>query len=197
MSAINASGSNVAFISMTIGAALREIKSVKGDISRHGQRAARSIMYSVTEGVEPTAPVFDFTEERKAFERAQEWLVRLQSAVAVTNARTLITFEERKMPLAEAIRRFEEFKGRIAWIEALQINERVERRQEPLSRASTGATEYREVKTTHTSHLSERDRVKEVAALQKRANALNRLIEATNHRVLVRIESLPEEAPVT
>jgi hypothetical protein len=192
MNTSNASSS--AFVSMTIGAALREIKSVKGEVSEHGQRAARSIMFSVTEGVEPPVQVFDFATERKARERAQEWLVRLQSAVAVTNARTSITFEGRKMPLAEAIRRFEELKGDLAWLEALQINERVETRRE-VEYADGVLTGHRTVKTTHSSHLSERDRVKEVAVLRERAKSLNLLIEATNHRVLVRVEPLPKEAP--
>lgn len=192
MNTSNASSS--AFVSMTIGAALREIKSVKGEVSEHGQRAARSIMFSVTEGVEPPVQVFDFATERKARERAQEWLVRLQSAVAVTNARTSITFEGRKMPLAEAIRRFEELKGDLAWLEALQINERVEARRE-VEYADGVPTGHRTVKTTHSSHLSERDRVKEVAVLRERAKSLNLIIEATNHRVLVRVEPLPKEAP--
>lgn len=166
---------------LTISQSLRRISFLKGKLNELSGRAAASVSY-VAGKKEPT---FDFDETRDALEKAREELLQLEASVARANAMTRIDWKDRKVTLAEAIRRLQEFKGQIAWFNGLPIREGSEESTEPVYDELTGRHIRQKVTTVYVTKLTERQHVAEVDRLKDEFQALNTLVEAANHRTEV------------
>ena len=165
---------------LTIAQSLRRIKKCKGRIAELKSRAMQSVSYAADK-----KPTFDFKVMREELAAAKEELVGLESAVAVANATTSVSFEGKEMRLAEAIRRLQELKDEMSWLPQLHIQEGVERVPEvewdPEKERQIRVT--REVKWQ--TGLPELERVKEIEGLRDKFERLNDLVETANHRTEV------------
>lgn len=168
----------------TIAQGLRRVKQLKCSVKEHESRATQSVSY---EAGKP--PKFSFKAEREARAKAQDDLVRLESAIAVANATTRIEAEGRRMTLAEAIRRLQELKANIVFVTGLQLTDGT---REEASRDwddTLGREIRRTRQVTHTTDLSVTDRVAEIEALRARFESLNDVVEAANHRTPIEVEA--------
>ena len=178
-------------LTLTLSQALRRVAELKGEIKEHTSRASGNVCF-----VQEQEPVFRFEEEIMLRAQALEEMIRLEAAIAEANAVTKIEFEGRKMAIAEAVRRLQEFKGEIAFYASLQIREGKTSHREPEFDEHERRV-MRTVETVYVSLLSERSRVAKVAELRKRFSALNGLVESANHRTELLVELPPEVVPET
>jgi hypothetical protein len=165
---------------MTISMSLRRIKSLKGKMGELSARAAACVSFK-----SETPPVFDFDETLNALTGVREELVQLEASVARANATTTIDWAGRKMSLAEAIRRLQEFKGQIDWFSKLPIREGDEHSFENDYDDATGRSVRRKVTITWITKVSEKTRVQKVDQLKEDFEELNSLVESANHRTVV------------
>lgn len=177
-------------VELTLGEALQRANRIKGELSERATRASGNVMYVLQEKVDGDAPkqAFTFGEDWAAVTTLQENLIRLKAAVALSNARLKVEFEGMKIPLVEAVIRQQELKGEIVRLKNLPIHERDERRP----RTSWDGTQRVEVETVtkHRSHLPDRDRANQAAALQKRLDALIAAVNRINGKSTVKVELL-------
>jgi hypothetical protein len=160
---------------MTISQALRRIKKLKGELSDLRSRAEGSVTYSVK-----NPPAFNFGECFEQAANTRSELVRLEARLAATNADTTLTFDEKIMPLVEAIRWLQEFKGQISWIETLNVRE-----QESTTDESWEYTDdMKKVKTITEWHcnLPRKKQAELVKQFKDKFDRLNDAVESTNHR---------------
>jgi hypothetical protein len=118
---------------LTVSQALRAVKSTKGRIAELKTRVAQSVSH--VDGVETT---WDFETSKSDLAKAKERLIGLKSAIAIANATTFITFEDRELTLAEAIRRLEEFKDEMAFLPTLHLRASSARRSSSGMRRRSG-----------------------------------------------------------
>ncbi|GEM_PF-1750851 len=168
---------------LVLTAALRRVSELKGEIKEHGERASGAVSY-----VQGAEPVFRFEEEFALRAQAQEELIRLEAAVTRSNALTMISCGDRKVSIAEAIRRLQELKGDIAFWSALRVREGREQRRESEYDEASGRNVFRTTEVLHISAVGERARVAKVAELRKQFQSLNNAVEASNHRAKVTVE---------
>lgn len=163
-------------MSMTISQGLRQVAKLKGQLNEYLKRAQGAVTY-----IEGEKPAFDFDASMEAADKAREALVKLETAIRVTNATTQVVGRE-GMTLAEATCRLQETKGRIAWLRSLTVE------AQPAVRKRTGHTydaERRlvEVFAVTQCALPEALRAERIEKLQAEFDALNDAVETTNHRV--------------
>lgn len=166
--------------SMTISMALRRIKSLKGRMGELSGRAAACVSYKIE-----TPPVFDFDETLQALSGVREEMVQIEASVARANANTTVDWADRKVTLAEAIRRLQELKGQIDWHQKLGIREGAENTFEPDYDEQTGRSTHRKVTIVWVAKLSEKSRVQKIDSLKEEFETLNTLVESANHRTVV------------
>lgn len=164
---------------MTIAQALRRIKDIKGRVAKHSLNAQQSVTY---ENQNP--PAFDFaTEWEKATLLVSE-MIDLQTRIAVANARTMVSWEGRQVPLVWCTKRLAEIKGAIAWHEGLIVRAHEKTTEESYDWAPGAAGRVRVAKE-FTCRLPEARRAEVIRALQDKFNDLNDQVEKTNHRTNV------------
>ena len=169
----------------TISQGLRRVKQLKGLLREHETRASESVSYAAGK-----QPKFGFKAEREARTKAQSELIRIESAIAVANAKTRIDADGRtQMPLAEAIRRLQEIKGDITFLSGLTLRDGTEEEASHEWDDGAGRNVRRTKQVTYVSELSVVNRVAEVQALRERFEALNDAVEAANHRTQIEIEA--------
>ncbi|MBP7134347.1 hypothetical protein KBA73_03970 [Patescibacteria group bacterium] len=170
--------------SFTISQALRRLKVVKGDLAKHGSRASQGVSYRK----EDRKPTYEFQAERAARAAAQEEMILLETGIARANALTLVSFEGRELPIAEAIRRLQEFKANIAWYGGLSTREGEEKESYHEYDASLARHVTKERPCTYVCELPERGRDAVVEALQVQFQTLNDVVETANHVTRFEVE---------
>jgi len=162
---------------MNIAQGLRRVKKLKGQLGELSRRAATVVSHREGEN-----PAFNFVETREALATAREELVTLEAKVACANATTSIEVEGKEMTIAEAIRRLQETKAEISWLESLPLRTETERVPESVFDEASGryAQKYREIRWV--SLVSEPERVEQVQKLRDRFEAINDAVESANHR---------------
>ncbi len=166
---------------LTISQALRRVKKLKGRMGEHTARATGAVSYDVK-----AKPVFDFAAECGNVARVREELVTLEAAIAVANATNKVSFEGRELTIAEAIRRLQETKAEIAFLQGLRIQEGTV--QGPVEHdwdSATGQRTLRRPEVTYHTDLKETDRVARIDVLRERFDRLNDTVETANHRTPV------------
>ena len=165
---------------ITIAQALRRIKKLKGQIAESTQRAQASVSYEKTK-----VPAFRFQEQVAVIKAAQTELVDLQSRVAVANAKATVPDGSDTITHAEAIRRLQELKGEIVFLQRLSLRNDTVRTREQEYDDVTSKYVINVIETVWVSDLSEKDRDTQVKTLQDRFEVLNNTLEDRNHKVAV------------
>ena len=165
---------------ITIAQALRRIKKLKGQIAESTQRAQASVSNEKTK-----VPAFRFQEQVAVIKAAQTELVDLQSRVAVANAKATVPDGSDTITHAEAIRRLQELKGEIVFLQRLSLRNDTVRTREQEYDDVTSKYVINVIETVWVSDLSEKDRDTQVKTLQDRFEVLNNTLEDRNHKVAV------------
>ncbi len=161
---------------MNLAQALRRISVLKGKMGKRTERASASVSYE-----KDKKPAFDFKATRAEIAGVREELVTLGASVARANATTEIEFDNTRMTLAEAIRRQQECKSEIDWLQKLNLRSGIERRTERDYDEATGRPVTVKHETEYVADLSEVERAAEVEALNERFSRLDTVIETANH----------------
>jgi hypothetical protein len=163
----------------TVAQALRRIKRLKGQHSLLTQRARESVHWTGE-----SKPVFDFTEVVKEREEVTRELIELKAAIAHANATTKVEFEGQSRTIQELVFLMAEFKDEVTFYANLPIRKEKEEVEEakdwdydPTSEKRVRVVE----KIYHHSVLSERERVEKVDKVRRQIDALNDLLESSNH----------------
>lgn len=168
---------------MTVAAALRRIKKLKGEIAILDARIKSAACY--LEGKEPPFPFEGSMQERSL--KVSE-LVGLQMRVAISNANTSFELAGVAIPVVGAIRQLEEIKARIALFNGLPIRDRL--RDVEIERNQEWSDDHDKVvtRTSEKVFLSAMTRVvqaEKIAALTAQFEELNVALEACNHATFV------------
>ena len=167
---------------ISIAAALRRAKRIKGQIAEHTTRATAGVTWD--EGKEP-----GFTYEASVESRAKlvAELLKLDVAVAEANAGTKLPDGK---PVVYAIRKLAELRSEIAFFRALPVRTKqidVETERERDYDAMLEKYVMTEKTTTHRSAISQAKRSEIVDALQLEFETLNAALEHHNHKTLVEV----------
>lgn len=167
---------------VTVGAALRRVKKLKGEIAEISQRAAACVRFDKS-----APPAYEFEELIKQRAELVSKLIMLEASVAVSNATRILP---NKLTAAATIRTLQEIKGEIAFIRGLATQshqDMVETSKNTEYREVDG--EYRHVTDTVTKQwtcrLPEREKNEKIAKLQKKFDELNEMLEAHNHKTFI------------
>lgn len=174
---------------ISLAKALRLRKTLKGEIADLSRRATESVSW--TEGKERN---FDFEQVNAARKARVEELVHLETAIAVTNANTRVSWDGREATMAELIRRHQELKGEISFVSSLNLErgtrkvrvtgDTLEERFETHRRGESPVFET----ITMVSAYTEAERVALLAQLRRTCEALNEVLEEANHRTVVEVD---------
>jgi hypothetical protein len=161
---------------LTVSQSLRRVKKLKGRMAELTARAHGVVSYEAGK-----KPNFEFKALRVEIAKVREDLVTLEAAVAKANAVTVISVDESRMTIAEAIRRLQELKAEMSWVSSLQIREGVERHADMEWDDQTDRPVRRTREVTHISDLKETEKVAEIDELRDRFERLNDAVERANH----------------
>jgi len=165
----------------TVSQCLRKIAPLKAQLKLYKNHAESAVLYDKKD---PQA--FEFHAEMNGFTKALSELLRLQTALAVSNATNHIEWEGKQVLLAWAVRYLEELKGLKAWVDCLPVSSSEEKTEENyVTRYSGGvAASFNEPRTMLCA-LPEAKRFAMSQKLQEEFNSLNDLVETSNHRVFI------------
>lgn len=165
---------------MTIAQALRKVKQLKGLIAESEQRAKAGVSYNTEK-----MPAFSYADSVKDMISYQDEMIVLEAKIAVANATNFLTFGDKKISLALAIRTMQEVKGRISFYRSLTLrNEVVKDRSQEWDDVEMKHIN-RVVETTYRSDLSEKERDAEVKLLQSKFDTINNMVENANHTIFI------------
>jgi hypothetical protein len=168
-------------MSRTISQGLRHAAKLKGELKDLLARAASSVSYQ-----EDQPPAFNFNEMMEQASKIREELVKLDTALLITNATTTLKFSGEAMTLTEAVRLLQETKSFISWLRDL-------RGILPRDKVPKTTREYNEetektmnVVVNQLCDLPEAKRVEAIKVKQGYFDALNDAVETTNHKTELR-----------
>lgn len=160
---------------ITISQGLRRAAVLKGELKKLEQRGTDSVTYKADE-----KPAFDFQGVFVDQGEIRQELIKLKTALTLTNAQTTITWEGKPVSLVEAVIQLGELKSTIKWLETLPVK----------TQAATSNASYdyddegkrSRVVTVWTCDLPEAKRADKVSQFQKLFQKLNDLVENANHK---------------
>ncbi len=169
---------------LTISQAIRKVNDIKGRLAKNQANASSSVLYLIKD-----PPAYSFKTELESAENHGRELLRLQTAIAVANAKTHVEFDGKKVLLAYAVRRLEEIKGQIKWYGELVVSNQAKKVDETMDYAEVNGIMQRvKVEREWKCELPEADRAKIVQKLQDEFNRLNDQVETVNHRTSISLE---------
>lgn len=170
---------------MSIAAALRRSKRIKGQIAENTKRAVAASV--VTEGKEPAFSFHDSVSERK---RLVSELLKLEVAVAAANAFGALP---NGMPVLMAVRQLAELKAEIAFYQSLQVRAVTRDVEvEEYTDYDMGIEKHvrRKKEVVFISAINQAQRAGTVDSLMLQFETLNSELESFNHRTQVEVEVL-------
>lgn len=165
---------------LTISQGLRRVKKCKGRLAELTARAAASVSYEAA-----NKPPFDFSATRTEVAKVREELIELEAGIARANATATIAVDDRRMTLAEAIRRLQELKAEMAWLSQLALRAGTERVADTEWDEASQRSVRRTREVLWVSELSEPERAAELESLRDHFERLNDAVEAANHRTAI------------
>lgn len=168
-------------MSISIAAALRQSKGLKGSISTLSTR-----LHGVVSWEEGDEPPFVFDTVLAEYSAAVEELTKLRAAVARANATANVVFRGRRMTLAEAVLRFGELKARASLFSGLTIRKGKVRSRSGYDDVGRSVSET----VVYHSALTEPARVVTLGELQNELDELDGLLQETNHRTVVKLQEV-------
>jgi len=174
---------------ISISAALRRAKRIKGQIAEQTARATAGAVY-----VQGKEPAFTFAASIEARKGLVAELLKIEVAIAQANANPpniggRITTIDGK-PVLYAIRKLAELKSEIAFYRALPVRAQVEDVDVEERTDWDDALDKhvrREKKTTHISVITQAKRADHVEKLQLEFETLNAALESHNHSTIVEV----------
>lgn len=170
---------------MTVSAALRRIKKLKGMIAERTLRAKAAASYDETK-----VPAFAFAAAVDEREKLVRDLIAHQSAVAVSNATTKLPSG---MPVASAVRMLDEIKGSIQFYKELNVRaheKEVDVEEEFDWNPSMTQKVRVERRKTWISSITQVQRAERVDSLTSKFEVLNNEVEVSNNRTTVDVGTL-------
>lgn len=158
---------------ITISRALRQMKKLKGEISRLSSRLSSCVSWKNGETAD-----FQFDTVLSERDAKVRELTALRARVAAANATAAVRVGDETVVLIEAIIRRDEIKGRLVLFEGLSARRGSE--QVHLGYDEVGRASYKEVRWE--SAFTEPERVAKLDAMRTEIDELNELIETANHR---------------
>lgn len=165
---------------MTLSQALRKIAKLKGELNTHLARAAQGTTYITKE-----APAFGFHQSLEKANLVRDELIATETALRIANANTKVQWGARAVTLTEATCLLREYKAHISWLNALPVKAREKSELEGMEWDQVAEKHIR-TKREVTCELPEAKRAEWVEREQKNFDALNDLVEATNHKTMLK-----------
>lgn len=171
---------------ITVAAAIRRIKKLKGEIGTLDARIKNASVYE-----EGKNPAFSFDESIASRRDKVIELMRLQTKVSISNASTVFLWDGSQVVVAYAIRYLQEIKSEAALLAALPIRERV--RDVMQSREAEWNDEAEKSvfvvkQTVHISEMSKVEQARQIERLTGTFETLNTALEACNHETFITLE---------
>lgn len=163
---------------MTLSQALRHSKKLKGKIAELTARATQSVSYKAS-----TPPAFKFSSVMESLESSKAELVGLETRIALTNARTVVDADGRKMSVIEAVRRLQELKSAIGFLKSLPVRSHEDTKESEREYGSPVA-----IDTPWKCDMPEASRALKVDEVQSVFDRINDAVERINH--VTRLEPL-------
>mgnify|MGYP006273853241 CR=1 FL=1 len=170
---------------MTVAAALRRIKKLKGEIATLDMRIKQSACH-----LEDKEPPFSYGASMEERTKKVMDLSRLQTVVAVSNATTSFQYEGLSILVVGAVKHLEEIKAKIALLNGLPIRDRV--RDVEVERVNEWSDEHeravtRTTEKVHLSSISRAQQAEQIASLTSQFETLNVALEACNHSTFIEV----------
>src|SRR5271166_932621 len=109
-------------------------------------------------------------------------MLKLQTAIAQANAKTIIDWDSKNIPLALAVRTLRELAAEIDWVKKLPV--KAQDKTVETEREHDGE-KWVNIAKQFTCHLPEAKRADMAAELQDRFDKLNDIVETTNHKTAI------------
>lgn len=168
---------------MTVAAALRRIKKIKGELSTLDARIRQSACY-----IEGKEPPFSFEESMSERERKVGQLSMLSARVSVSNASTTFEFAGGPVVVVGAIKRLEEIKSQIALLNTLPIRDRAidtEFESDTFWDDNLNRSVVQKKAIVHRSAMTRAAQAAQIASLATQFEDLNVALEACNHSTFI------------
>jgi len=165
---------------MSVSAALRRIKKIKGAIADRTARAQAGALY-----IEQKEPAFRFDASMEERSTLCTEMVKLQTLVAISNARTSVGGGK---TVAQAIRELDEMKSLIAFYKSMPVRPKARDLdvEESVDWDETMEKRVKKVKeTVWISAIDQAERAARVERLMEKFEALNGEVESSNHRTMI------------
>jgi hypothetical protein len=170
---------------ISISAAIRRASRIRGQIKEHSERAKAAACYLETK--EPAFPFNASVEERR---RLVGDLLRIETAVAKSNASAADLDVSPKVSVLYAIRKLAELKSEISFYRELPVRAKEKDAEvEEVTEYDYSVKEHvrREKKTTYVSAMTQARRAAIVDGLQADFDRLNQVLESHNHSTFVEV----------
>lgn len=171
---------------MTAAAVLRRIKKLRGEIGILDERLKKASVY-----VEGKEPAFGFKDTWEARQVKLGELLKMQTALSISNAKTFFTCAGKSVNVAWAVRRTQEIKAEVSLLVMLPIREQkrdVEVRRDMIWNDAAEKSVPEVTQTVYLSALSKVEQSKLIEDLTAGFEELNTALEACNHATLIDFE---------
>ena len=165
---------------MTITQAIKRMSKLKGKLKDLRERAKENLVHLAED-----TPAYKFDECLAEAEKTRDELLKLKTAVAVSNAKLTIEWDGTKQPLPWAIALLREWKGELEFLGALAVRAQPETTER--SKEFDG-DKYVPVVTKHKCHLPTKERDKLRSELQDRYDDLNDRVNGLNNRTNISVD---------
>lgn len=174
---------------MTVSAAIRRVKKLKGLIAERDGRLKESAVF-----LETKVPAFTFNDSFGEREKLVSEMIRLQTAIAESNAKTKISGSAPEAPsVAWVVRRLDEMKATIKMLKDFPF--RAKNREEVVEETREwDETVTKQITVRKTliwiSAMAQAERAKRVEAMTDAFEALNNELEVSNHSTSIEISEV-------
>jgi hypothetical protein len=165
---------------MTVTQAIKRMSKLKGRLKEAHERAKENVVH-----VAEDTPAYAFDDCLAEADKAREELLRIRTAVTLSNAAQTVEWEGRKHPLPYAIALLREWAGQLEFLGALPVRAQAE----TVDRGKDfDGEKYVPVTTKYRCHLPTAERDRRRAELQDRFDALNDRVNALNNRTSISVD---------
>jgi hypothetical protein len=172
---------------MTVSAAIRRVKKLKGLIAERDGRLKESAVF-----LESKTPAFPFGDAFGEREKLVSEMISIQTAIAKSNAVTMILSQaQAHWSVAYVVRRLDEMKATIKMLKDLPF--RAKTREEVIEESRDwDETMSKQITVRKTlvwiSAMSQVERAKRVESMTDTFELLNNDLEVSNHSTFIEIE---------
>ena len=164
---------------MTVTQALKRMSKLRGRFAEDRKRASENVNHLGEE-----TPAYRFDDCLQGTEATRVELLKLKTAVSLSNAKQTVDWDGKKEPLVWALAVLREWAGDLKWLEGLPVKSQEKTFER--SREFDGE-KYVQVPTTHICHLPMAKRDERKRHLQDEYDQLNDLVTSLNNRTMIEV----------